>query len=138
MIRRRHGNDGVVEEGQKLQAHVLRHHGHDDQVVAVVGEAADRLGPVDHRQRQVDLGVQLLERREQVRHEVLGAGLHCQLQLTLQRALHVGKLHVQAFQATEDIPAGALQRFGGLGEVEFLADILEQRLPDQFFELTDL
>jgi hypothetical protein len=39
VIRRRHGDDRVVEEGQELQAHVLGHHGHDDQVVAVVRQA---------------------------------------------------------------------------------------------------
>jgi hypothetical protein len=28
--------------------------------------------------------------------------------------------------------------FGGLGQVELLADVLEQRLAHQFFELADL
>ncbi|MNG25316.1 hypothetical protein D3C84_1101520 [compost metagenome] len=73
MIRWRHGDDRIVEEWQELQAHVLRHHGHDDQVVTVVREASNHLATVDHRQLQVDLRMLALERGKQVRDEVLGA-----------------------------------------------------------------
>ena len=138
MPRRRHGNNRVVEEGQELQGHVRWHQGHDHQVVAVVGQALDHLGAVDHGQVQVDVRLLLLEGGKQVRHEVLGAGFHCQGQLALQRALQVGELHVEAFQALEDIRAGALERFGGVGQVELLADVFEQRLADQLFQLANL
>ncbi|MNF78711.1 hypothetical protein D3C84_609040 [compost metagenome] len=80
----------------------------------------------------------LAERGEQVRHEVLGAGFHGQVQLALQRTLQVRQLHVEAFQALEDIAAGAHQRLGGIGHVELLADVLEQGLTHQLFELADL
>lgn len=49
-----------------------------------------------------------------------------------------GKLHVQALQAPEDIAAGALQGLGSFGQVKLLTHVLEQRLTDQLFELTDL
>ncbi|MCY1361537.1 hypothetical protein D9M69_482060 [compost metagenome] len=80
----------------------------------------------------------LLEGGEQVRHEVLGTGLHRQVQLALQRTLQVRQLHVEAGQALEDIAAGAHQRLGGVSHVELLADVLEQGLTHQFFELADL
>ncbi len=80
----------------------------------------------------------LLECREQMRHEVLGAGLDRQLQLPLQRPLHVRQLHIQAFQTPEDVVTGALQRFGGFREVQLLAHVFEQRLANQLFELADL
>ncbi|MNH28319.1 hypothetical protein D3C79_884780 [compost metagenome] len=79
-----------------------------------------------------------LEGSEQVRHEVFGAGLNRQLQVPLQGPLHVGELHIKAFQAAKDVAAGTLQGFCSFGKVQLLADILEQRLPHQFFELTDL
>ncbi len=73
-----------------------------------------------------------------MRDEVLAARFDGQLQLTLQRALHVGKLHVQAFQAPENIPAGLLQRLCRFSQVELFADVFEQRLADQLFELANL
>ncbi|MNN54583.1 hypothetical protein D3C81_1694060 [compost metagenome] len=87
---------------------------------------------------QADFGVLLAKRGEQVGDEVFGAGLHGQAELALQRAAQVGELHVEAFQAAEDVRAGALQGLGGVGEVELLADVLEQRLVEQLLELADL
>ncbi len=69
--------------------------------------------------------MQALEGGEQMRRDVLGAGLHREVELALQRALQVGELHVEAVQPTEDVGAGALQRLGRVGEVELLADIFE-------------
>ncbi|MNP52733.1 hypothetical protein D3C76_1471430 [compost metagenome] len=79
-----------------------------------------------------------LEGGKQVRYEILGAGFHRQFQLALQRALHVRQLHVEVFQATEDVPARTLQGFRRFGHVEFFADIIEQRLAHQLFKLTNL
>lgn len=87
---------------------------------------------------QVDLRVLALEGGEQVRHEVLGAGLHRQFQLALQRTLHVGELHIEVFQAPENIPAGPLQGFGRFSHIELFADVIEQRLAKQLFQLFDL
>ncbi len=63
---------------------------------------------IDHHQAQADFRVLALEGGEQVRDEVLAARLDGELQLALQRALHVGKLHVETFQAPENIPTGLL------------------------------
>ena len=52
--------------------------------------------------------------------------------------MQVGELHVEALQTAENIRTGALQEFGGLGQVEFFADVIEQRLADQFFKLANL
>ncbi|MNN30253.1 hypothetical protein D3C81_1438980 [compost metagenome] len=125
VIRARHGNNRVVEERQEIQTHVLRHHRHDHQIVAVVGQPANHLATVDHGQLQIHFRVLTLERGEQVRHEVFGAGFHRQFQLALQRTLHVGQLHIEVFQTPEDVPAGALKCFGGFGHVEFFADVIE-------------
>ncbi|MCY1443853.1 hypothetical protein D9M71_602900 [compost metagenome] len=108
VIRWRHGDDRVVQERQEFQAHVLRHHGHDHQVIAVVRQAPNDLTAIDHRQLQVHFRVLAFERGKQMRHEVFGAGFNRQLQLPLQRALHVRQLHVEVFQAPENIPTGPL------------------------------
>ncbi|MNV65300.1 hypothetical protein D3C71_1579900 [compost metagenome] len=108
VIRWRHGDDRVVQERQEFQAHVLRHHGHDHQVIAVVRQAPNDLTAIDHRQLQVHFRVLAFERGKQMRHEVFGAGFNRQFQLPLQRALHVRQLHVEVFQASENIPAGPL------------------------------
>ncbi|ERI52259.1 hypothetical protein N878_19830 [Pseudomonas sp. EGD-AK9] len=138
MIRRRHRDDGVVEKRQKIQRHVLRHLAHDQQVVAAQAQAAHRQGMVDHREIQADFGILAAKSGEQVGNEVLGAGLHAQVELPLQRALQVRQLHVQALQAAEDVAAGALERLGRLGQVELLADVFEQRLADQLLQLANL
>ncbi|MDT4866536.1 hypothetical protein FQZ97_1013940 [compost metagenome] len=52
--------------------------------------------------------------------------------------MQVAQLHVQAFQAPEDIRTGPLQGFGGVGQIELLADVIEQRLAEQLFQLADL
>ena len=108
MVRWRHGDDRVVQEGHELQVHVGRHLRHDQQVVTAHREALDRLGMVDHHQLQADLRVQALECGEQVRRDVLGAGFNRQVELALQRALQIRELHVEAVQATEDVGTGAL------------------------------
>jgi len=84
MIGRRHRHNRVVQEWQEFQAHVLGHHGHDHQVVAVVRKPANHLGAVDHGQVQLHFRMLALEGGEQVGYEVFGAGFHRQLQLALQ------------------------------------------------------
>ncbi|MCY1176055.1 hypothetical protein D9M73_163160 [compost metagenome] len=108
MVGRCDRNDRIVQERQELQPHVPRHHGHDHQVVAVVRQALDHLGAIDHGKLQVHFRVLAFERGKQMRHEVFGAGFHRQFQLPLQRTLHVRQLHVEVFQASENIPAGPL------------------------------
>ncbi|MCY1439139.1 hypothetical protein D9M71_553600 [compost metagenome] len=83
VVGRRHGNDRVVQEGYEFQAHVLRYHGHDDEIVAVIRQPAYGLRTVHYGQGQVDFGVLLLEGGKQVRNEILGAGFHRQFQLSL-------------------------------------------------------
>ncbi|MNJ60334.1 hypothetical protein D3C77_560560 [compost metagenome] len=83
VVRRGDGDDRIVEEWQEFEAHVLWHHGHDDQVIPVVREAADSLGTVDHVEGQVNLRMHSFEGGKQVRDEVLGARLHRKLQLPL-------------------------------------------------------
>ncbi|MNZ74323.1 hypothetical protein D3C78_927700 [compost metagenome] len=135
---RGHGDDLVGEKRHELQVHAGGHLGEDHQLVAADTEATQCLGMAGDGELQTDLRVLLAEGGEQVRHHIFGAGLHGQAELPLQRAAQVGKLHVEAFQAGEDVRPGTLQGLGGVGQVELLADVLEQRLADQLLELADL
>ncbi|MCY1549661.1 hypothetical protein D9M68_858420 [compost metagenome] len=47
-------------------------------------------------------------------------------------------MHIQAFQAAENVRAGALQGLRRIGQVELLADIVEQWLAEQLFQLANL
>ena len=93
---------------------------------------------IDHHQLQVHFRVLALERGEQVRHEVLGAGFHRQIQLALQGTLQVRELHIQAFQTAENFAAGNQQGFGGVGQVELFRHVVEQGLPYKLFQLPNL
>ncbi len=70
--------------------------------------------------------------------EIFGAGFYRQFELALQRALHVGKLHVEVLQSTENVATGELQRLGCFREIELFTHVLEQRLANQLFQLTNL
>src|SRR5690606_16456089 len=103
-------------EGQEFQIHVGRYLRHDQQVVTADRQALDRLGVVDHQQLQADFRMLTTKGGEQVWCDVFGARFHRQVQLPLHRAAQVGQLHVEVVQPPKNIGAGALQRFGGVGE----------------------
>ena len=84
MIRWRHGNDGVVEEGHEVQRHVLRHLAHDHQVVAALGQATHHQRVIDHREIQTDFRVLAAKFGEKVGNEIFRAGFHAQVELPLQ------------------------------------------------------
>ena len=96
------------------------------EVVAVVFQAANHLRAVGDVQLHLDLRVLPAERAEQTRHQVLGGGHRAEAQLPGGQAVELGQAHLQMIEGIEDLPRPGLHLAPGIGQVQALAQLLEQ------------
>ena len=128
----------VVGQRHHVQVQMPRRLAEYIEVVAVVLQTADHLRAVGDIQLHLDLRVLPAERAEQARHQVLGGGHRAEAQLPGGQAVELGQAHLQMIEGIEDLPRPGLHLAPGIGQVQALAQLLEQVHAQGLLQLGDL
>lgn len=82
--------------------------------------------------------MRLAKRPQQTRREVFRGGDDGEPERSFLEPFHVGDRHLETRKMLEDAAAGLLQFAAGVGEIDLLADLLEQRQAHCIGQLLDL
>ncbi len=128
----------ILHEG--FGAHVRAYRGlaHDGEVGDIFGDLFDDGVAIGHRQADLDLGVRLDEPGQQLRHEIVGGADYGDVQVAALQPFHLVEHRLHLLHELQHRARIAQQLDTGVGQVEFLADLLEQGQTDGGLGLLDL
>ena len=93
---------------------------------------------IGDRKADLNFRMRLNEFCQQLRHEIVGAADHRDIQVAAFQSLHLIKHRFHFLQQLQH-RSGVMQQFGTRNsEMKLLADLFEQRQPDRTFRLLDL
>jgi len=138
MVRLRDEHVGMRREGLGHQGELARRAPHDREVDLVASQVTQQAAAVAGQEAQLDLGMIEAEPGEQARHEVLRGADHADGDAAAAQALEVVHRLLGIVHLAQHARGVLVEAQARLGQLQALADAVEQRQFQRQLELLDL